>query len=503
MTLVEFLEKNARKLPDKSAVIFHNNKMNYQELNDTTNKLASALLGMNIEKGDKVGLMLPRCPELVISFMAVAKARGIVVPINYELTAEMIKAILETVSPRCLIVHSSFLDLARRATHGICQIPLVVVGDEAGEFLSWDRILMRGKPDNPSLNIKDDDVVYLNYTSGSTGNPKGAITTHSNIYWNTVAVVDSLQLTPDDVHLCMFASFAHPHEIFARPFYLGGTMVLVDTIYPKSIAEAISNHKVTCMMGLPPMYENLLEVLKHNPYDLSSLRVPESGGMCTYPRLIKRFKKKVGAPIFPVWGSTETTGVALANRPGEDMQPGSVGRPCASYEVKLVNENGKELPPGEIGEMIFKGPAIVQSYYNNSISNETCFRDGWYYSSDLGRKDKKGNFYFMARKDGMMKVAGLKVYPLEIEMVLMDHPAVKEVAVIPANDRLRGEIPRAIIVTSNGDGLTDKDIRMFCKGRLANYKIPRIVEIRDSLPRVSSGKIDKKALGKMYGSFSS
>ncbi|MFB0533203.1 MAG: AMP-binding protein, partial [Desulfatiglandales bacterium] len=265
MTLVEMLEKNAKKVPDKTAIIFHDSKINYWEFNEAVNRLANYFLAMGLKKGDRVGLMLPRVPELVISFMAVAKAGGIVVPINSELTAEEIKVILKTVSPRCLIVHTSFLDLARRSITGVSQIPLIVVGDELGESLSWERILMSGETNNPSLNCKDDDVVYLNYTSGSTGDPKGAITTHSNICWNTMAAVDRLKLTADDVHLCIFAAFAHPHEIFARPLYLGGTMILVDKIYPKSIAEAISNHKVTCMMGLAPMYENLLEVLKHNP----------------------------------------------------------------------------------------------------------------------------------------------------------------------------------------------------------------------------------------------
>ncbi|RKY24867.1 MAG: hypothetical protein DRP79_07210 [Planctomycetota bacterium] len=500
MNLVEQLEKNAREYPEKAAVIFRGCRMNYRELNDVVNRFAGSLLEMGLKKGDRVGLLLPRNPQLLVSFLATVKAGGIVVPINYELTHKDIRASLGTVSPLCLIVNTSFLDTARKSMPPDFQIPIIEIGDVVGERLLWNAMLAKEKGSDPCLDINDNDIVYLNYTSGSTGNPKGPVTTHSNIYWNTADAVDRLQLTPDDVHLCLFAPFAHPHEILARPLYLGGTMVLVDSIYPKSIAEAIADHKVTCMMGLAPMYENLLEVAERYSYDLSSLRVPESGGMYTHPDLIERFQKKVGVSIVPVWGSTETTGIALANRPGRCEQPGSVGKPCASYEVKLVDEDGVELPAGEVGEMVFKGPAVVKNYYENTISNQECFRDDWYYSGDLAKKDEENNFYFMGRKNGMMKVAGLKVYPEEIEQALMDHPDIKEVAVIPAKHKLRGEIPKAIIVTTNGQGLMDKDIRVFCRERLAHYKLPRIVELRKSLPKTGSGKTDKKALRSMYES---
>jgi acyl-coenzyme A synthetase/AMP-(fatty) acid ligase len=493
MTLVEMLERNAREIPQKTAIIFHGSKLGYGELNDTVNRTANVLLELGVKPGDRVGLMLPRIPELIISFLAVAKARGIAAPINSELPEQRIRSILDSILPRCLIVHTAFLDHLQGAVpEGVStQIIAVGEGNGNGNHRCWNRLIAGGKTNNPGLDIKDEDIVYLNYTSGSTGNPKGAITTHANIYYNTIAAVDTLRLTPDDVHLCMFAPFAHPHEIFARPLYLGGSMVLVDKIYPRPLAEAIANHQVTCMMGLAPMYENLLGVLEHKSYDLSCLRVPESGGMYTRPELIERFSRMVGVPIIPVWGSTETTGIALANRPGEYMPPGSVGKPCMFYEARIVDERGTQVPTGEVGEMIFKGPAVVRGYYENG---KTCLKDGWYYSGDLGRMDEAGNFYFVERKTGMMKVAGLKVYPLEIELVLMSHPHIKEAAVISAKDRLRGEIPKAVIVTNNGNGLSEKEVVEFCRQRLAHYKLPKIVEIRESLPKIGSGKINKNAL---------
>lgn len=495
MTLVEMLEGNAKAFPSKTAVIYRDAGITYGELNTAVNRLAHTLISLGIRKGDRVGFMLPRTPALVISFLSIAKAQGIAAPINFELFEDKIRSILIRIAPKCLIVHKQFLELAQKSIPEDSKILLILADETGGEcYFSFDGMPHRGSLDNLPLTADGNDVVYLNYTSGSTGSAKGAVTTHSNIYWNTAASIKALHLTPDDIHLCMFAPFAHPHEIFARPLYLGGTIVMVDKIYPKSIAEAISKHRVTCMMGLAPLYETLLEMLEHKSYDISSLRIPESGGMFTKTELIERFRQKTGVPILPVWGSTETTGIAIANTPGEPIEHGSAGKACISYEIKIVDEHGEELPDGDIGEMIFKGPAVVSGYYEDSINTAMCLKNGWYYSGDLGRKDGAGNYYFVDRKSGMMKIAGLKVYPLEIELTLMEHPDIKEAAVISVNDKLRGEIPKAFIVAKNGKKLTADEIVDFCKERLPNYKLPRLVQIQESLPKIGSGKINKRIL---------
>jgi len=494
MILGKVLERNAREFPEKTAIIFHDRKMTYRQLNEDVNRLAHGLMRLGLNKGDRVGLMLPRIPELVIGFLAVAKTGAIAVPVNFELPAEGIRAVLDRTTPRILVAAEQFSDLVMTLFPTNDQTTIIVTGKHDQGWASWNDVMETGPTNDPSREVHVNDVVYLNFTSGSTGNSKGAVTTHAHIHRNTIASVDALGLTREDVHLCMFAPFAHPHELFARSLYLGGTMVLLENVYPKSLAKAIEDNRVTCVMGLAPMYENLLEVLEHKRYDLSSLRIPESGGMFTRLDLIERFKDTLGVPIIPVWGSTETTGIALANRPGEDVVPCSAGRPCPSYEVKIVDDEGKELPAGEIGEMVFKGPAVVESYYDDAASTAACFRDRWYFSGDLGRQDQQGNFFFVERKRGMMKVAGHKVFPLEIEQVLLDHPKIKETAVIAAKDRLRGEVPKAFIVPKSGADLTEKEVLLFCKEHLAHYKLPRIIEIRDSLPKIGSGKINKKAL---------
>lgn len=487
------LERSAAAHPQKAAIIFHDRVITYGELNAKVNRLSSSLIRLGLSKGDRIGLMLPRVPELVIAFMAAAKCGAIACPVNFELAPEKISDVLKGISPKFVFAHGKLAETAK--AYGPPGSMIVEAGERReGAVLHFDALLDEGSVQDPAIEVKDTDTVYLNYTSGTTGESKGAITTHSNIYWNTIASVDAFEFTQDDVHLCMFAPFAHPHEIFARPLYLGGTMVLLDTVFPKSLAEAISAHKVTAVMGLAPMYENLLELLEHRDYDLSSLRVPESGGMYTRPELIERFRQRLGIPIYPVWGSTEATGIALANRYGAPVRPGSVGTPCLSYEVKIVGEDGVVLPAGEVGEMLFRGPAVVAGYYEKREATEKAFSDGWYASGDLARRDEEGYFYFVERKSGMMKVAGLKVFPTEIELAILEHPGVKEVSVISIQDRLRGEVPKAIVVAKAGIDLSARELLGFCKNRLANYKIPRVVEFRQELPKTPSGKINKKTL---------
>ncbi len=494
MTIVEQLERNAVELPEKVAVVFNEKTLTWKQLNESVNRLAGAMTGVGLRKGDRVGLMLPRVPELIIGLLASAKAGGIAVPLNFELPREGIRRVLERTGPRIVLVAPQFAGKLKTALPANRRISVIVAGKAVNGWPGWSEATAHASPENPGLRILPEEVVYLNFTSGSTGNSKGAITTHTHILRNTVASVEALGLTRDDVHLCMFAPFAHPHELYARPLYLGGAMVLLETIQPKSLARAIEAHRVTCMMGLAPMYENLLELLEYREYDLSSLRIPESGGMFTRQDLIERFHRKLGVWIVPVWGSTETTGIAIANRPGTEGVPCSAGKPCPSYEVKIVDDDGTELPPDRIGEMIFRGPAVVSGYYEDKASTGACFRDGWYFSGDLGRRDKRGNIFFVERKTGMMKVAGHKVFPLEIEQVLLDHPGVREAAVIASMDRLRGEVPKAIVVPKAGVSLTEKEILLFCRERLEHYKLPKTVEFWESLPKIGSGKINKKSL---------
>jgi long-chain acyl-CoA synthetase len=205
--------------------------------------------------------------------------------------------------------------------------------------------------------------------------------------------------------------------------------------------------------------------------------------------LARKFRERFGISMIPVWGSTETTGIAFANPVDDSQKEGSFGKPCPYYQAKIVGENGQELAENLVGEIAIKGPAVSAGYLENSVETRKCMKDGWFFTDDLARKDADGYYYFLARKSGMMKVAGMKVFPLEIEGVLRSHPNIAEAAVTKVRDRLHGEVPKAVIVLKENARIDQADVRRYCEERMARYKVPRVIEFRAELPKSSGGKV--------------
>jgi long-chain acyl-CoA synthetase len=495
MTIVEMLERNAKLLPEKTAIIYGDSKISYREFYERSNMLANFLIANGLKNGERVGLLVQKTPEAIISFLGVAAAGGIVFPIDYTQTVPHIQLVLDITDPVFLIVDESFQPLLSKVKLSCPDEKIIVIGKKtAKKYRNWDKIFVKEKISAPEVSLQDSDVVYLNFTSGTTGVPKGAVTTHANIFWNTLSSVESLKLRHDDIHLCMFPVFVHPHELFSRPLYLGGTIVLIDNISPKSIARRITDCRVTCMMAVASIYDTLVRLHDSFPFDFSSLRIPESGGMHINPALAKRFEERFGINIIPVWGSTETSGIALAASVDEMHKIGSMGKPCRYYEVKILGEDGEELPPNEVGEMAVRGSAVCSGYYNQPEETEKYLKDGWFFSGDMVKKDTEGYLYFASRKSGMMKMAGLKVFPTEIEDVLIAHPKIAEVAVVKVQDHSHGEVPKAVIVLKDASKISKSDIKKFCEERMSKYKVPRIIEFMTELPRTSGGKIRYREL---------
>jgi long-chain acyl-CoA synthetase len=490
MTLVEMLARNSELFPDKTAIIYKDSIISYREFRRKSNALANFFIRTGLQKNQRVGLLVEKTPEAIISFLGVATAGGVFYPIDYNQNLSHLQAIIDQTTPSALIVSDKFQPLLSKLRLSCPDNKIIVISPKTKQrYHTLGEIFDQEKDSPPKMVIEDDDVAYLNFTSGTTGLPKGAVCTHANIYWNTLSSIESLGLTPKDIHLCLFPVFSHPHELFARPLYLGGTIVLVDDFLPNSVAKAISAHKVTCMMAIALVYESLARYHASNPLTFSSLRVAESGGMHVSPTLIEEFKEQFNVAIAPVWGSTETTGIAIATSIHDEYHPGSIGKPCPYYEVKIVDENGNELPPNEIGGMALRGPAVCSGYFENPKETEQHMKNGWLFTDDLVRRDSQGYYYFVGRKSGMMKVAGLRVFPAEIEDVLRTHPKIAEVAVVKVRDQLVGEAPKAVIVLKNGQNLDEKEIRKYCGMRLERYKVPGTIEFRSELPKTPSGKI--------------
>lgn len=495
LTLGALLRRTSTRVPDRIALICDEQKVSYAELDRLTNRAANGLVAAGIKPGDPIGLLVNKRIELVVMFLACARMGAVATPINFKLTHDRIRFQFIHIGMKAVLIekeHAPILeavrDLLPDPAHIVTLPELSVPG-----ATSWSALIDTSDAD-PHHEAQASDLVYLNYTSGSTGRPKGARTTHANILWNCVSNLSTFEMTEHDVFLGMFSTFSHPHELFHRSLYLGGTAVLCDSLSPRIVAKAVQQNRVTWMMAVPSFYEMLFHQAGSHHVDLSSLRVLEAGGAFVDAQTLVEFETRFGCSMMPVWGCTEATGVGIALVPGPDRKPGTIGRACAFYEVQVVDEAGKEVGPNTVGELRLRGPAVVTEYLNEPEETSRLFRDGWYHTQDLVTQDEDGFFRFVARRSEMLKIGGIRVYPSEIELAIRQHSEVQNVAVVGASDRLRGEQARAIVVRKEGTSLSEKDLRHHCRKTLAVYQVPRIIEFWEALPQLPNGKVDKKAI---------
>ncbi len=489
-TLGGLLSRNASRWPEKTAMIGEHRTWTWAELDAEVDAVAVMWERAGLRPGDAVAFVLNKRPEVVIGFLACARAGMVYAPVNHKLPAANNEDQLRTANVAAMVLQHE-LD---RELAGIAELPAArwYVGPEGihGGSLWADHERFAGQ--KPRFEADPDTVCYYNYTSGSTGRPKGAVTTHRNVLVNAVATAEGLGFRADDVYLGMFSVFAHPHELFHRSILDGGAFVILDTLSPRIVAETIARHRVTWMMAVPSFYEMLLESRNQHSHDLGSLRVLESGGAYVSGDTLARMEEAFSAVFLPVWGSTETTGVGLGMAAGGERRDGSTGRVIPGYEIKVLDESGALAAVGEVGELHIRGPAVVSGYVGQPEETAQQFSDGWYATRDLVRVDADGFVWFSGRRSEMLKIGGIRVFPLQIEVVLKQHPEVRDVVVVRAEERLRGEIARAILSTVSGSSLTIRGVQAWCRERLALYMVPRIVEFWAEVPKLPNGKIDKR-----------
>ncbi len=484
-TLGEVLRKVAQEHPHRVAMIGFDRQWTWSELDEAVDALACQWEAAGLRPGQAVAFLMAKRPEVVIGFLACARIGAMQTPINFKLPMPQVQDLVATAKVAAL-----FVDQAHAALAADILVPGPTFTVEGDGPLSISRS-MDYKGCRSSHIATPDDVCYLNYTSGSTGRPKGARTTHRNILVNAAATIDGLGFTAEDVYLGMFSVFAHPHELFHRSLLLAGTFVVVDSLSPRVIAEVVQRYRVSWMMAVPSFYE----MLREGRAELGSLRVLESGGAYVSPETLARMESAFAARFLPVWGSTETTGVALGMRIDQPARPGSTGRPIDSYSVSLRNEAGEEVAVGEVGELFVRGEAVATGGYEGQPEETAaCFVDGWYATRDLMRRDADGYYYFIGRRSEMLKIGGIRVFPLQIEEAIKLHPEVRDTVVVRAEERLRGEVARAVVSTVPGSTLGVAEIQRWCRSQLALYMVPRIVEFWKEVPKLPNGKIDKKAV---------
>ncbi len=507
LNLATLLIESTKKTPTHTAVKYEDFKMSYAELHGASNKFANALRTAGLEPGQRVALMMPNLPQFMICYYGILKAGYVVVPLNILLKGREVAYHLQDSEATALIVWEGFVPeaLVGYKETPSCQTMIVVNAPgsqalpEAEGVKSFNALMAQATPVFEMYQTMPDDTAVILYTSGTTGNPKGAELTHLNMFFNSLVGAERLGLEwqPDDVFLLalpMFHAFGQS-ACMNTCVAVGATITLMVRFDPIKAFEVIERDKVTAFSGVPTMFFYLLNHPDRKKYDLSTLRMCTSGGAAIPVEVLDAWKRETGVQILEGYGLSETSPVASFNVMFKPTKPGSIGIPIWGVDMKVVDENDQEVPVGEVGELLIRGHNVMKGYLNRPESTAECMRGGWFHSGDVAKMDEEGYFYIVDRIKDMIIRGGFNVYPREIEEVLYAHPAVAECAVFGIPDPAMGEEVKAVVVLKPGEQVTEDEIRAYCRERIASNKYPRLIEVSaEPLPKNATGKILKREL---------
>jgi long-chain acyl-CoA synthetase len=511
--LSSLLEDSASKYPTRDAVVLGDTRLTYAQLNGAANQVANLLVESGVQPGDKVALSCPNLPYFPIVYYGILKAGAVVVPLNVLLKGREVAYHLADSEAKAYLCFQGTPELPIGAegyagfeqTDG-CELFLMITADPAApspiEGTTTLGAGMAGKaPTFETVATGDGDTAVILYTSGTTGQAKGAELSHANMHGNALSGEALFGCEEDrpDTYLCvlpLFHSFGQT-VIQNGAFAYGGTVVLLPRFEAGPALGLMQKEKVTFFGGVPTMYWGLLGALDDS-VDVAgirdNLRVAVAGGSALPVEVHKDVEKTFGVTILEGYGLSETSPVASFAPRGEEVRVGSIGVPIPGVEMKLIKDDWSDAEPGEIGEIAIKGPNIMKGYYNRPDATAEVIKDGWFRSGDLGRKDQDGFYYIVDRSKDMIIRGGFNVYPREIEEVLMMHPDVSLAAVIGVPHESHGEEIKAVVIRNAGASVTEDELVAWGKEQMAAYKYPRIVEFVDALPMTATGKILKREL---------
>lgn len=505
MNVGEWIVKQNVVFPNKTAILFEERKITYNELNNRVNCLANALIANGIHKGDRVAALLYNCPEFLEIYFALAKIGAIFVPLNFRLAGQEIKYMLTDSESNFLIFDESFSEMID-SIHPNLSIDLknyTVLGNSRLTWVkSYEEFIVEFPDREPAVTeeVRLEDPQMIMYTSGTTGIPKGALLSHHKTFYNTFNAVLYFNMTSKDIMLVVMPLFhSGGLNISLIPIlYVGGTAVIQKSFDPEQTLSLLEKHRVTMSMMVPTMLNFMIKQGSMDRYNLSSLRTLLSGGEPISISLLKAYQGR-NIPIRQVFGQTETSIQLWLSEEDAIKKTGSVGKPVFHSDVQVVNRSGKKVVPGEVGEIVLKGPTQMLGYWKDPKLTAETIKDGWLHTGDLATVDEEGFVYMIDREKDMYISGGENVYPAEIEKVYGSNPQILEAAVIGVPDEKWGEVGKALIVLKEGEKMTEEDAIEFLRGKLAKYKIPKYIEFTSEFPKTGSGKIKKSELRKKYG----
>ncbi len=484
--LSEQFDSTVGQYPDRTALVDEAGRSwSYRELSDEVNRLAQRL--RSEVPGNVVGILLLNSQRYLISMLSIWKAGKTAVPLNYLLPPQDLGFILKDSGMSALIASSFFEEALGKIRPLFGDHGKILMADDS-DFVPEPAGIEAGM----EAGADQDPALYL-YTSGTTGRPKGVTLSHANLVANVRSSQLAGKFNPEDSFLCLLPFF-HTYAItgtFLLPLLNGSKAVLVDRFQPAKVLKLIEEQKISCFMAIPSMYRVL--AASDEEFDVSALRFPISGGEPLPVAIAEAFRNRFGVDIYEGYGQTEAAPVITLNVPG-DRKLGTVGRALPNVEVAVWNDGGEPLGPDEVGEVMVRGQNVMDGYHNLPEETAKTITDGWLHTGDLGKVDADGFVSITGRKKELIISAGENIYPREIEEALIRHSSVKEVAVIGVPDEVRGEVPKAFVIAEEGAKLDERELRGFCKEHVANYKVPKVIEIVDDLPRTPSGKVLKRML---------
>jgi long-chain acyl-CoA synthetase len=512
MVVGDMIARDAKKFPEKVAVVFEGLSRTYRELNERVNRLANALIKKGLKKGDRVGVLVPRCPQFVEIYFAAAKAGGIFCPYNNHFNAREVNDMIAYSTPRFLFLDADYGDMVESLRAHLESVEhFICLQKPNWSFMAdYESLISEGEQSEPGVKIEDDDVMSIFFTAGTTGRPKGAMRTHRHVITDAITGVIELKVTYHERTLISFPMYHIACEDnIGRHFFMPNTLVIKreGPFDPKEVLELLTKEKITMCQFVPTMIHAFLHYPDLDRYDLSNLRLMMYAAAPMPVELLKRALQKFRCSFAQFYGQTESGPLTTILHPEDHVLEGSerqlqklasAGKPVVSYEIRIVDEEGRDVPVGEMGEIIGRSEAMMKGYWQLPKETAEKLKDGWLHTGDMGKFDEEGYVYIVDRKDDMVISGGVNIYPREVEEVLYQHPSVSEASVIGVPDEYWGEAVKAIIVPQENTMISEDEIIKFCGERLASYKKPKSVEFWKELPKSPQGKILKKEIRKRY-----
>lgn len=490
MDLTSILKNAATRFADKTAIVSGDRRVSFASLEKDSNRVAHALLKMGVKKGDRVAMMQASNPEFVAVFFGIIKTGAIAVPLDSRYVADELTSLFNDCTPRVFFIENPPLESLLPALPKFTSIEHVIAINyqQDNRFIRYEEILKQNPPSSVNVSIDPDDIAIISYTGGATQQCHGVALSHQSVYTEVVNSALGFRQTEKDVMMLFALPMYHQFGLTAvllASIYKGNTVVAVPGTGRSvdSFMEAVEREKGTIYCGVPYIYSLMINVARRAgiKHDLSSLRLLVSGGAPLEPVVIDRFKEYYGFDIRDIYGQTESVCHVTVMPIDGAGKIGSSGKTLPCWEMKIFDDDDNELPTGREGEIVLRGP-FMTGFYNKPEATAKALRNGWLHTGDIGWIDKEGYLFITARKRRMLILKGQNIFPTDIEEVIAAHPKVAEARVIGKIDLVRGETVKALVRLKKGETLTEQELRQYCQGRMADYKLPRDVVFVDVMP---------------------